>query len=84
MSWYCTWYILPFVGSKTKSPDNSVSQSRSGAYSFSHATATGTIAQNRAAVTKTSNHIAQSDWNGKTLLSGDFVLDPTKGNNMGS
>lgn len=49
---------------------------KSGTYTFSHATATGSIAQNTAGVTKTSNHIAQSSWNGSVFS--DF--DPSKGN----
>lgn len=50
---------------------------KSGTYSFSHATATGTIAQNRVGVTKTSDFIAQDDWNGQGLSQ---TLDPSKGN----
>lgn len=50
---------------------------KSGTYSFSHASATGSIAQNKAGVTKTSTHIPQSSWNVNTR-SDDF--DPTKGN----
>lgn len=53
---------------------------KSGTYSFSHATATGTIAQNTAGVKKTNNHIAQADWNGLKFTAGDFILDPSKGN----
>lgn len=49
---------------------------KSGTYTFSHATATGSIAQNKAGVTKTSDHIPQASWNGKAISS----LDPTKGN----
>lgn len=49
---------------------------KSGAYSFSHATATGTIAQNTAGVTKTSDFIAQGDFNGSVFS----TFDPTKGN----
>lgn len=49
---------------------------KSGTYSFSHASATGTITQNKAGVTKTSNHIPQSTWN-KDVCS---WLDTTKGN----
>lgn len=49
---------------------------KSGTYSFSHATATGTIAQNTAGVTKTSEHIPQASWN----LDPASWLDPTKGN----
>ena len=45
-------------------------------YSFSHATATGTITQNRAGVTKTSTHIPQTSWNNNAMLS----IDPSKGN----
>ena len=49
---------------------------KSGAYTFSSATATGSLAQVTAGVTKTSTHIAQGSWNG-TTPSG---FDPTKGN----
>jgi hypothetical protein len=49
---------------------------KSGTYSFSHATATGTITQNKAGVTKTSTHIPQANWNVNTFPN----LDPTKGN----
>lgn len=49
---------------------------KSGSYSFSHATATGTIAQNTAGVTKTSDFVAQADWNGAVFED----LDPSKGN----
>lgn len=49
---------------------------KSGTYSFSHATATGSIAQNEAGVTKTSTHIPQNTWNQDKRES----LDPSKGN----
>jgi len=49
---------------------------KSGTYTYSHATSTGSIAQNTAGVTKTSTHIAQSTWNNNTMS----TLDPTKGN----
>lgn len=49
---------------------------KNGTYTFSHATATGTIAQNTAGVTKTSTHIPQASWNGKAISG----LDPTQGN----
>lgn len=49
---------------------------KSGTYTFSHATATGTITQNTAGATKTSDHIAKSSWNVNTAS----WLDPTKGN----
>lgn len=49
---------------------------KSGTYTFSHATATGTIAQNKAGVTKTSTHIPKDTWNENTAS----WLDPTKGN----
>jgi len=49
---------------------------KSGTYTFSHATATGTIAQTKAGVTKTSTHIPKSTWNINTMS----TLDPTKGN----
>lgn len=48
---------------------------KDGSYSFSHATAAGSIVQNKAGVTKTSTHVAQDDWNGKAIS-----VDPTKGN----
>jgi len=41
---------------------------------------TGTFAQTYAGATETDNHIPQSTWNKKTLLNGDFILDPSKGN----
>lgn len=47
---------------------------KSGTYSFSSATATGTIAQTTAGVTKTSTHIPQASWN-QDKKSG---LDPSK------
>lgn len=50
---------------------------KSGTYTFSHATATGTIAQNTAGVTKTSDHVAQASWNGTAPFSG---FDPSNGN----
>lgn len=50
--------------------------SKSGAYSYSHASSTGTITQNTPGETKTSNHIEKSNWNGNTCL----WLDTTKGN----
>lgn len=49
---------------------------KAGTYTFSHATATGSIAQNNAGVTKTSTHIPQTTWNQDTAS----WLDPTKGN----
>jgi len=49
---------------------------KSGTYTYSHATSTGTITQNTAGVTKTSDHVAQSSWNGDACS----WLDPTKGN----
>jgi len=50
---------------------------KDGTYSFSHASATGTIGQNKAGVTKTSAHIPQADWNVNNRADD---LDPTKGN----
>jgi len=50
---------------------------KSGTYTFSHGSATGTIAQNKAGVTKTSTHIAQTDWNVNNRADD---LDPSKGN----
>lgn len=50
---------------------------KAGTYTYSHATGTGTIAQNIAGVTKTSEHIAQANWNGETFPE---TLDPSKGN----
>lgn len=56
---------------------------KSGAYSFTSLTANGTIAQTTAGVTKTSDFVAQSSFNGDTIdgngASG-FTIDPTKGN----
>lgn len=49
---------------------------KSGTYSYSHATSTGTIVQNKAGVTKTSTHIPQSGWNRDVCE----WLDPSKGN----
>lgn len=49
---------------------------KSGTYTYSHATSTGTITQNKAGVTKTSTHIPQEDWN-RDIAS---WIDPTKGN----
>lgn len=53
---------------------------KSGTYSFSHATATGTITQNAAGVTKTSDFVAQSNWNVNNLSTWSTPLDPTNGN----
>lgn len=50
---------------------------KSGTYSFSSSTATGTIAQTTAGVTKTSDFVAQADWNGVDVSE---WLDPSKGN----
>ena len=56
---------------------NSLSDgAKDGTYSFTSATATGTIAQNTAGQTKTSDHIPQSSWNVNTFDD----LDPSKGN----
>ena len=49
---------------------------KSGTYTFSSGTAAGTIAQNTAGVTKTSDFVNQADWNQSTAS----FLDPTKGN----
>lgn len=49
---------------------------KNGTYSFSHATATGTIAQVTAGVTKTTTFIPQANWNVNTAS----FLDPSKGN----
>lgn len=49
---------------------------KSGAYTFSSSTATGSVAQTLAGVTKTSDFISQDDWNGETVS----WLDPSKGN----
>ena len=48
---------------------------KSGSYSFSSSTATGTIAQTTAGVTKTSDFVAQANWNGQSVS-----IDPSKGN----
>lgn len=53
---------------------------KSGTYSFSSSTATGTIAQNTAGVTKTSDFVAQNDWNQNTLSSWETPLNPQNGN----
>lgn len=50
---------------------------KDGTYTFSSSTATGSIAQTTAGVTKTSDHTPQSDWSGN-VPSG---FDPLKGNN---
>lgn len=50
---------------------------KAGTYTYSHATSTGTIAQNTAGVTKTSTHIPQASWSENLMAS----LDPTKLNN---
>ena len=50
---------------------------KSGTYTYSHATSTGTIAQNNAGVTKTSTHTPQEEWSENTLSS----LDPATLNN---
>jgi hypothetical protein len=50
---------------------------KAGTYTFSHASATGTIAQNKAGVTKTSTHIPQTEWN---VNKRPDDLDPSKGN----
>lgn len=50
---------------------------KSGSYSFSSSTASGSVAQNIAGVTKTSDFVAQSEWNGNSLSQ---TLDPSKGN----
>lgn len=49
---------------------------KGGTYTYSHATSTGTITQNKAGVTKTSDHIPKANWNIDTCS----WLDPTKGN----
>ena len=53
---------------------------KSGTYTYSHATSTGTIRQDAAGVTKTSTHIPQASWNQDTLSSWTTALDPAKGN----
>jgi len=49
---------------------------KSGTYTYGGSTSTGTIAQNTAGVTKTSDFVAQTSWNVDTMS----TLDPTKGN----
>lgn len=49
---------------------------KSGTYTYSHATSTGTITQNKAGVTKTSEHIPQADWDNPV------TIDHTKLNNF--
>jgi hypothetical protein len=53
---------------------------KSGTYSYSHATSTATITQNKAGVTKTSDHIPVASWNGEDVTAWDSPLDPAKGN----
>lgn len=53
---------------------------KAGTYTYSHATSTGTIAQNTAGVTKTSTHIPQADWNEDNLSTWTTPLNPAKGN----
>lgn len=56
---------------------------KSGSYSLTGTTASGTFAQTRAGETGTETFIPQSDWNGDKLDgtgSSGIVLDPTKGN----
>jgi len=48
---------------------------KAGSYSFSSATATGTIGQDVAGVTKTSDFVAQANWNGENVS-----IDSSKGN----
>ncbi|HUV84142.1 MAG TPA: hypothetical protein VMV86_00450, partial [Methanosarcinales archaeon] len=50
---------------------------KDGLYIYLHGTSTGTITQNKAGVTKTSDHIPQADWNGEAYPE---TLDPSKGN----
>lgn len=50
---------------------------KAGAYSYSHATSTGTLTQVTAGVTKTTDFTAQADWNVDTA---SWLTDPTKGN----
>lgn len=49
---------------------------KSGTYSFSSATATATITQQKAGVAKTSNNIPREQWN----MNASMVIDPTKMN----
>lgn len=49
---------------------------KTGAFTFSHATAEATITQLTAGLTKTSDFVSQEDWNGDTPVG----FDPTKGN----
>lgn len=51
---------------------------KSGSYSFSSSTATGSIALNQTGVTKTSDFVPQSEWNGPSTDWSWF--DPSKGN----
>lgn len=48
---------------------------KSGTYSFSSSTATATIGQQTAGVTKTKDFIPRTSWNGE--INNDFVIDPT-------
>lgn len=53
---------------------------KSGTYTYSHATSTGTIAQNKAGVTKTSTHIPKASWSESQLDSWSTTFDPSNGN----
>lgn len=53
---------------------------KSGTYTYSHATSTGTFTTNRTGVTKTSNHTPKASWNVSTTSNWSTALDPTKGN----
>ena len=50
---------------------------KSGTYSFSHSTATGTITSITTGVTKTTDFVAQANWN---VDPATWLTDPTKGN----
>lgn len=53
---------------------------KSGTYSYSSATSTATLTQRTAGVTKTSDFVAQADWNVDTLSGWSTPFNPQKGN----
>lgn len=52
---------------------------KNGAYSYSHATSSGSIAQTTAGATKTTAFYAQEDWTLNDLSTWGTAFDPTKG-----
>lgn len=57
-----------------------VAEIKSGAFTHSSATSTGTFAETSTGALPTEDWTAQANWNVKTLLTGDDAIDPTKGN----